>query len=305
MSTPEPKTGREPVWSPARPGALTTFLQHYDSISNEATQGRDANLIASVQSGPLLRASQADYRIAKRLDPQDRNPGPAVTHRKARTYLPAFKGYPVWFVAVSDLVPAGDTSVDLVLRSSAGSVWKKAQSVVLDEGAELPKLAKRDGSPVAVAGETVGLARQPAEAAAAYAALLERGRDAPQAAAFAPHPDTERAHRASQANRGQSNAFSYEQKFDVTSVRALATAEGGALVLFTMTETEALSMRNTSLQFAEDDAVAAYTGVAKGEAFLRTAWVWQVVAAVPPKNPSDNRVRLLGTQRSLASAEMK
>ena len=138
---------------------------------------------------------------------------------------------------------------------------------------------------MAVAGETVGLARQPAEAAAAYAALLERGRDAPQAAAFAPHPDTERAHRASQANRGQTNAFSYEQKFDVTSVRALATAEGGALVLFTMTETEALSMRNTSLQFAEDDAVAAYTGVAKGEAFLRTAWVWQVVAAVPPKGP--------------------
>jgi hypothetical protein len=305
VSTPQPKTGRSPAWSPARPGALAAFLEHYDAVRNDANQGRDGQLVSSVESGPLLRASQADFRIAKRLDPQDKNPGPDVTHGKPQTYLPAFKGYPVWFVAASDIVPDGGRAVDLVVRSSAGSLWKKAQSVALDEGAELPTIAVRDGSPVAVTGQSVGLARQPAEAATAYAALLERGRDAPQAAAFEAHPDTERAHRASQANRGQASSFSYDQTFEVTSVRALATEDGGALVLFTMAESEALTMRNTSLRFSEDDAVAAYTGVNRGEAFLRTTWVWQVVAAVPPKNPENNKVRLLGTQRSLASAEMK
>jgi hypothetical protein len=305
VSTPQPKSGRAPAWSPARPGALTAFLVHHEVVRSKATQDRDSKLIRSVQSGALLHASQAGYRIADRLDSQDGNPTPEVAHRKPQTYLPAFDGYPVWFVAVSDMVPDGGTSVDLVLRPSAGALWKKSLSVVLDKGAKVPQIAERDGSPAAVTGRTVGPVMQPAEAAAAYAALLERGPDSAQAAEFVPHPDTERAHTASQANRAQSSAFSYDQTFEVTSVRALSTADGGALVLFTMAENEELSMRNASLQFAEDDAVAAYTGVLKAESFLRTTWVWQVVAAVPPTNPDDNRVRLLGSQRSLASAEME
>jgi hypothetical protein len=306
VSFPETKAGRSPAWSPATREKAIGFLQRYDKIDAKASAARDAELIESIQSGPLLTASQAQFRIAKRLDPDDKNSGAPVTHRDPRTYLPAFEDYPVWFFAVSKLADGGDTVVDLVMRPTAGSRWRKAQSVVLDEGAEVPEILDRDKAAV-VAPPAVreGLARSPAEAAAAYAALLQDGPDAPQAPAFVPHPGTERSHRATQQNRSQANAFTYKQEFSVTSVRALATKDGGALVLFTMTEAERLAMRNASLEFEQDDAVAAYTGLAKGEAFLRTSWIWQVVAAVPTQDAEDRRVRILGTERSLASAEMK
>ena len=224
-----------------------------------------------------------------------------------RFYLPSFKGYPVWFFAVSTVEDdESRTAIDLVMRPTAGSLWRKAQSLTLDDGVEVPELAERDGHAVDVtAGPADGLARTPTVAAAAYANLLAGGRNAPQAKAFVPHPDTERSHRATEQNKQQSKAFGYEQEFKVTSVRALGTADGGALVLFTMAETESLAMRNASLTFKKDDAVAAYTGLAKGEAFLRTTWVWQVVALVPAKGQEDGKIRILGTDRSLASAEMR
>jgi hypothetical protein len=306
VSLPETKTGRSPEWSPATKGKTIGFLQRYDRINAKASAARNPDLIESIQSGPLLTASQAQFRIAQRLDPKDRNPGAAVRHTEPHTYLPTFEGYPVWFFAVSRVAGEGHTAVDLVMRPTAGSLWRKAQSVVLDDEAEVPELLDHDGAAVVAApGVRKGLARSPSEAATAYAALLEDGPDAPQAPAFVPHPDTDRSHRATEQNRGQANAFTYEQEFSVTSVRALATKDGGALVLFTMTEEESLAMRDASLEFEQDDAVAAYTGLAKGEAFLRTSWIWQVVAAVPTHDAEDIRVRILGTERSLASADMK
>ncbi|HZC25782.1 MAG TPA: hypothetical protein VE287_02090 [Actinopolymorphaceae bacterium] len=302
---PQDKTGRTATWTPAPHGAATTFLRRYDTVNSRAGAVRDPRLIASVESGPLLRASVAAYRIAKRLDPKDKNPDKPPTHEHPHVYLPSFTGYPVWFVAVSTLAHDGRTAVDLVYRPSAGAMWKKAQSVVLDKGASLPSIAERNGTAVAVTGAADGLVRPPDKAALAYARLLEGGPSAPQAHAFVPHPDTERAHGASAANRKQSNAFTYDQKFTVTSVRALATDDGEALVLFTMQETEALGMRNSSLRFKKDDAIAAYTGLARGQAFLRTSWIWQVAAVIPANGGSDPRIRLLGTQRSLAAATMR
>lgn len=305
VSLPQDKTGRSGAWTPAPHGAATTFLKRYDAVRSRAGSVRDARLIASVESGPLLRASVAAYRIANRLDPKDKNPDKPVTHAHPHVYLPKFAGYPVWFVAVSTLAKDGRSSVDLVYRPSAGAVWKKAQSVVLDRDAHLPAITERNGVAVAITGSADGLVRPPDKAALAYARLLEGGPNAPQVHAFFPHPDTERAHRASAANRKQSNAFTYDQKFSVTSVRALAADGGDALVLFTMQETEALAMRNSSLRLAKDDAVAAYTGLARGQAFLRTSWIWQVAAVIPAKGGSDPRIRILGTQRSLASADMR
>lgn len=306
VALPETKTGRTPDWTPVSQKAALTFMKRYDAVHNKASKGRDASLISSVESGPLLRASQAEFRIAKRLDPQDKKPAEPVTHADPRVSLPTFDGYPVWFVAVSTVAEEGRTSLDLVMRPSAGSLWKKAQTVTLDEGVQLPALADRDGSAVAVTpGPADGLVRPPDKTAAAYANLLAGGRRSPAAKAFAPHPDTERSHRATEQNKSQSSAFTYEQEFEVTSVRSLATADGGALVLFTMAESEGLAMRNASLKFEKDDAVAAYTGLAEGKTFLRTSWVWQVAALVPAKGQGNGQVRIIGTDRSLASAQMR
>ncbi|WP_157180945.1 hypothetical protein [Actinopolymorpha alba] len=307
VSMPEARTGKAaPAWSPASEDATKAFLKRHDEISNKARLTRNPDLARAVESGPLLRASSAAFLIARRLDPKNKKPAKPLTHDDPQVYLPKFDNYPVWFVAVSQVAQEGRTAVDLVARSSAGSPWKKAQSVELDEDAQLPALAMRDGAAIDVSanpGDT--LVRPPAKVAIAYAVLLQDGPTAPQAKVFLPSPDTQRAHQAAQQN-ARSKAFSYSQSFDVTSMRALATKDGGALVLFTMAETERLAMRDAAtLQFRKEDAVAAYTGLDKGTAFLRTTWVWQVAAVVPATGQGDGKVRLLGVTRSLAEANMK
>lgn len=306
VSLPREKTGKVPAWSPASADATSTFLRTYDEVTSRAAAARNDRLITSVESGPLLQASQAEFQIAKRLDPDNKKPTSAPTHSDSKVYLPKFAKYPVWFFAVSQTGEDARPTVDLVLRPRAGALWKKAASVVLDEGADLPRLATRDGSAVDVSQETGGtLVRPPSKVAIAYAALLTDGPKAPQARAFEPHPQTTRSQEATAQNKRQSSAFSYTQKFEVTSVRALATTDGGALELFTLAESENLAMKAGSLKFDRDDAVAAYTGVAAPTAFLRTTWVWQVAAFVPPEGQGNGKVRLLGVNRSLASAEGK
>jgi hypothetical protein len=304
VALPQTKTGGSAEWSPASRDAMVSFLEHYDKVHNEASTSRDRALMATIESGPLLRASQAQLRIADRLAADDA-PTPAPVHRSdIHTYLPKFDGYPVWFVAVSK--EHDRLAADLVVRTSAKATWRKTQSLVLDPGVTLPEIATRDGFAVAIpTDQRDGLVRSPAEAARAYAGLLQNGRHAPHAKAFVPHADTELAHQAQEKNKAQTNAFTYRQTFEVTSVRALAAKDGSAFVLFSLTEAENLAMRNASLTFNRDDAVAAYTGLATGTTFLRTTWVWQVAAIVPPAGAKDLRVRLLGTDRALASAEMR
>jgi hypothetical protein len=302
---PEARTGRTVAWSPVTNERAITFLKRYEQVSNKASETRNPELIAQVESGPLLRATRAEFRIANRLDPERTGRSTRVRYTNQRVYIPDLTDYPAWFVAVSDLADEDRTTVDLVVRSSAGSLWHMTQSVALDDDAQLPELVERNGKAVALdTGSAEGLVRSPAQAAQAYANLLMAGPDAPHAAAFHPHPQTARSHQATQRNKEQSG-FTYDQKLDVVSVRALAVADGGAFVLFTLAETEELSLQEASLRFNRHDAVAAYTGRAEGDSYLRTSWVWQVAAMVPPKGAPDPRIRLLGVERSLESAEMK
>lgn len=305
VTMPETRTGRAVEWAPATAERAATFLKRYEQVSNKANETRNADLIAQVESGPLLRASRAEFRIAKRLDPERTSSSAPVRYTNQRVFIPDLDDYPVWFVAVSDLVDESRTTVSLVVRSSAGSLWRMTQSVALDPDTQLPELVERNGTAVAVdTGSDEGLVRSPAQAAQAYANLLMAGPDAPHAAAFHPHPETARSHQATQKNKEQSG-FTYDQKLEVVSVRALAVSDGGAFVLFTLAETEDLSLRDARLRFNRHDAVAAYTGRAEGNSYLRTSWVWQVAALLPPKGAPDPRIQLLGVERSLESAEMR
>ncbi|REF35368.1 hypothetical protein [Thermasporomyces composti] len=305
VTMPEARIGRTVAWSPVTSERALTFLKRYEQVSNKASETRDPELIAQVESGPLLRATRAEFRIANRLDPDRTSRSTRARYTNQRIYIPDLADYPVWFVAVSDLADEGRTTVSLVVRSNAGSLWHMTQSVALDDDAQLPELVERNGKVVALdTGSNEGLVRSPWQAAQAYANLLMAGPDAPHAAAFHPHPQTARSHQATQRNKEQPG-FTYDQKVSVVSVRALAVADGSAFVLFTLEENEELSLQDARLRFDRNDAVAAYTGRAEGDSYLRTSWVWQAVAVVPPKGAPDPRIRLLGVERSLESAKMR
>ncbi|MGW0227344.1 hypothetical protein ACWDWO_03430 [Actinopolymorpha singaporensis] len=321
VTMPKEKTGAAPAWAPISAEDTVPVVRRYDRIQARAAGTRNARLLTSVESGPLLRAGQGGLRVAHGFDPEGRSALTSPSRSGTVVHLPRFSGYPVWFLAVSttDQVPGqpgqasgqrsgkgARTVVDLMTRPSAGSTWKAAQSVVLDDGARLPALAERGDAPVVLPAADAGtLIRPPDKTATAYALLLTGGPKAPQAWAFAPHPQTARAQQAA-VQKGRSPAFVYRHRYEVTSVRALATADGGALELFTMNEIENYQARGSApLEFDRSNPVAAYTGYRIGQTLVRTTWVWQVVAHVPAKGKGDGRVRLLGVDRGLASVQTK
>jgi hypothetical protein len=322
VTMPKEKTGAAPAWAPISAEDTAAVVRRYARVQAKALRTRDAGLLSSVESGPLLRASRGGIRVADGFDPDGRSVLTSPSRSATKVQLPKFSGYPVWFLAVSTTRqaagqaegrPAGQaavrgdrTVVDMMTRPSAGSAWKAAQSVVLDEGARLPALAERGGAPVVLPAADAGTLIRPADkTASAYALLLTNGPKAPQAWAFAPNPQTHQAQHAA-VQKGRSPAFVYHHRYEVTSVRALATADGGALELFTMNEIESYQARGSApLKFARSNPVAAYTGYRIGRSLVRTTWVWQVVAHVPAKGRGDGKVRLLGVDRALASVQTK
>ncbi len=310
VTMPKEKTGAAPAWAPISAEDTAAVVHQYDRVEAKAVRTRDAGLLTSVESGPALRAGQGGIRVARGLDPDGKSALTSPTRLGTKVQLPKFSGYPVWFLAFSTTRQAAGqadrTVVDMMTRPSAGSTWKAAQSVVLDAGAQLPALAERGGAPVVLPAAEAGTLIRPADkTASAYALLLTGGPKAPQAWAFVPHPQTVRAQQAPARNAG-SKAFVYRHRYEVTSVRALATADGGALELFTMNEIENFQARPpATLQFDKADPVAAFTGHRTGQTLVRATWVWQVVARVPAKGKGDGKVRLLGVDRGLASVQTK
>ncbi|GAA2755427.1 hypothetical protein [Actinopolymorpha rutila] len=322
VTMPKQKTGAAPAWAPISAEDTVAVVRQYDRLQSKAVRTRDADLLRSVESGPLLRAGQGAMRVALGLDPEGRSALMSPKRSGTLAHLPRFSGYPVWFLAVSATEqPPGQATgqgsgkgtgkgdrkvVDLMTRPRAGSTWKAAQSVVLDEGARLPALAERGGAPVALPAADAGTLIRPADkTASAYALLLTGGPKSPQAWAFAPHPQTDRAQQSA-AQKVRSTAFVYRHRYEVTSVRALATADGGALVLFTLNEIENFQAKGSApLEFDRTDPVAAYTGYRTGQTLVRATWVWQVVARVPAKGKGDGKVHLLGVDRGLASVQAK
>lgn len=331
VTMPKEKTGAAPAWAPISAEDTLGVVRQYDRLEAKAIRTGDADLLRSVESGPLLRAGQGALRVARGLD-QEGTSAPTSPKRSGTVVrLPKFSGYPVWFLAVSttDQVPeqtSGQTSgqaagkatgrgagpngvrkvVDMMSRPRAGSTWKAAQSVVLDQGAQLPALAGPAGTPVVLPPAATGTLIRPADkTASAYALLLAGGPKSPQAWAFVPHPQTDRAQQAA-ARNARSNAFVYRHRYEVTSVRALATADGGALELFTLNEIENFQARPpATLEFDKTDPIAAFTGHRTGQTLVRATWVWQVVARVPAKGKGNGKVRLLGVDRGLATVQTK
>ncbi|WP_166353226.1 hypothetical protein [Phytoactinopolyspora limicola] len=108
------------------PTAAEMFFEHYTEINNTANSEQDAELIATVEAGPLLASSQLGYEIQ---EAQDREPIEPFSIVPTTVAAPEVDTYPMWFVAISD--PGGDDGPGyyFVTRENAAAPWLVALSV--------------------------------------------------------------------------------------------------------------------------------------------------------------------------------
>ncbi len=242
--------------------ALTTaeasqVFSSYVATSDMAAQTGDAALalsdVTGVQRSYVSASFQADSYDDVRL------PYPRYAYGTPVFYLPQPAGYPRWFVAdVPRSVPgtepgdamatwsAGvqvplDTNVLMVFQqASATGPWRLASESQFAAGTSLPPLATTsDGYVRTLPVSTATLLARPDVVGPLQAAIVDDGPSSPAASAVASGPLTTGMYEAARtsvqglrAPRG--DVLQWELEGSNYAKYALATADGGALVLYSM-----------------------------------------------------------------------
>ncbi|NIK59481.1 hypothetical protein [Kribbella shirazensis] len=267
-------------------------VEHYNTVAARADSRLSADQIAGVQTGDLLRQTQAAYKIGRLLKkPVER----ASTFAVGSVGAPDYGGYPMRFVA------SGDKRVGVWERASAGAPWRLAFSVPPSAGVRLPDVA---GLREVAATSAAELAESPTGAAAKLAELLTVGVRSPYAALFAPTPEL----RKLQKDLADSHALDPSQLIvamtDTFTVNAppaaFRTSSGEVLAFFTLTDAHVMRPRFGAMWPIGQDTAAFSTPHNLYRNALTTTLLHQVAIAIPAAKEA--KIRVLGFTTQLVDA---
>ncbi|NEE02805.1 hypothetical protein [Phytoactinopolyspora halotolerans] len=157
----------EPATVAVTERAADRFFAHYTETNNTANTEQDADLIATVESGPLLRSSQMAYQVQQA---QERDPIPAFTVDPQYIAAPRFDAYPMWFVALIE--PESDgagPAYYLVNREDATSSWQAQLSVYAPDDAEPIRPTVTDGAAMIAGDDQAARGQEALDAIVEYA----------------------------------------------------------------------------------------------------------------------------------------
>lgn len=119
------------------------YFDRYDETNNAANAERDAEAIATIETGPPLETSLAGYELAEANNAEPPEP---YFHTNVSAYSPRFTEYPMWFVATTHINSDENRVAVLALtRESASTEWVVEQDGTLG-AVELPEIQLENGA---------------------------------------------------------------------------------------------------------------------------------------------------------------
>ncbi|WP_350276049.1 hypothetical protein [Kribbella sp. HUAS MG21] len=300
---------QDTVQSLTRPAVSTeaaaAAIKRYDEVSNAANKRRDDKLIATVETGDLLRLTQASYTIDRVLDKAGKNLPKPTTHVKPSIGAPTYGGYPMYFVSAAGMSAHKDyKTLDLWERKTAGSPWLMKHSLYPENKVKLPGL---EGLRPLAAADHGKLAVPPAAAAAALAEYLNVGAQSRRAALFEPSEDVTRI--LGTVSDGKSlvkeDPKSYRAAIDTFRVNgtptAFLTSSGEALVFLSLTDEFQLQVgAGLSIYWSQGSPGSAYSPpTTKYNGAITSTILYQVALVIPKKGA---KLRILSTSDELVAA---
>lgn len=212
--------------------------------------------------------------------------------------------------APEPVAPAAPRLV-LLTQSDPWSEYKLVYSASITASTTLPDVAGATVGAFQIPPDSTFLALPPAEIAAAYADLMNKG----DASVFAPlfSPDDPfrtliAANRQAQTDEfnqtgAETGTISFESAPGAFESFALATLESGAIVAVNVTETETVRSTNEDavIKLDKNPAVAALTGVTSTDTGVQTTQSDQLFFYVP-NQASGDQIRLIGFDTNILSA---
>jgi hypothetical protein len=235
---------RDTVASLTRPAisneTAADVLKHYNEVNNAANHRRDDKLIATIESGTVVRESQAGYAISRTLDKAGKDLVKPFTYTKPVVGAPEYGTYPMRFVVSAGISDTKDYRyLGVWERATAGSPWMLTFAAAPPAAVKVPDIT---GLRTVTNAGAKRLAAAPQAAAAALAEYLTAGAKSPRAASFAPNAGVTKV--LASASDWRSTAAkqpkiyqNVTEDFSIdTPPTAFVTKSGAALVFATVTE---------------------------------------------------------------------
>ncbi|GLK08313.1 hypothetical protein GCM10017600_17180 [Streptosporangium carneum] len=226
---------------------------------------------------------------------------PHYTWGRPELLVPREQQAPLWFAAIVDREDsAGDVrSAVLTLTKYGEHAWYLSSTSLLERDAPVPEIAKdAEGYAVALAEDDPTTAISPRLMAPLHATSAEEG-----SAGFAagliekgPHTTGYAEEIAGKRPKYKSDCLGYDSIFGASNypVRALRTADGGAMVMYSLIRTTSVTAKIepcADIRVPRDAERLASAPGARKE--LRTVETQQYVSTVPAKN-SRTLARVIG-----------
>ncbi len=267
-----------------------------------AVEARDVAAAQGRVTGPAAEVLAAQLTIARvRTVP----PPPAKTLVPARLLVPRAAGWPRWFVAAGS-VGKGAAAIRVLLSPSAREPYAVWAELTMLPGATLPEAANTPSGVATLAPTGPGLNMTPAEVAARYADLLNRGRASDYRTAFADDDFRTQLNARLAADRKQIVATAVATLTSTHSAvkgtgYTLRTVDGGALVIVELRQAYQVRVEPGRGAVKADPDLAALAGKEVFSARLDRAAV-EVLAFWVPSKGSSKPVRLIAASKGDVSA---
>ena len=282
--------------------AQTAYGAYVTASTAAAKQGDAAQGLAIVADAQwsILHAQYAALSVS----------GTPVTQYSYGTpvfYVPAQSSYPQWFmVAVPTSTVAGGqpgsavNTLMVFVRSAQNEPWTLDGSAALDQ--PLPALARdSDGYAIKVSTTDSSLLLQPNIVGPTQAAVVDEGPTAPAAAVMGSGPLTTElyAQQAAQGNAATARGLSYQWLLEGAAFAQweLRTADGGALVLYTMylnTITEHPgNLAGSPVSVPANFSPLITTSARVGRHGATANWTFEFAAVDPPQTAHGAKVEVI------------
>lgn len=311
------ETGAAPV--PVTDFQIKRIVQNISAVSGKADETLDASELDTRFTGDALAQRTANYKIRKAMPKYSVVP-PMITKNELDYKL--VQSTETWprtvFVTVES--KAGDGSEDaspslaLVLRQeNPHQNYLVSRIIALRGGISMPQAAPAAEGTAVLADDIDSFVLQPGKVGEAYAKLLQNGTDIPEAEFFDITDDAliENYGRArAAAAQKESDAKDQTMKFTATakqgdsSVTALSTGAGGALVATTVVEEQIVDAAGGRFKPQAKDAVTALSGLKGEQNRLVQRVSHQMLFFVPSKtvDNGNSKITLLGVTSELVGA---
>jgi hypothetical protein len=289
-----------------------TAMQVFDSYVT-------AEKVALADHNELLALSQttdAEYTLtsaAFTIAAASGSVPPVPVYGRPTLYVPKLTAFPQWFMAAAPehLATGGPTRIALMVfyRRDAGATWALGGSALLNPGVAAPKVAT-DSAGYATSLGTLDqtLRVRPNVVGPLHATVADDGPSSPAAAAVAAGPQTTGVYAVNAAMGQQAKARqqTYQWLLEGTPypVLALRTADGGALVFYTMSMNTTTAPANPPPKHSKAPlpvipVPAAYQPVLSAKALpihhsLTGYQMLQYAAIDPPASASTTKIQVIG-----------